>query len=270
MPSVMSSSTRATRERLTRLVNALLAVTLSPTCAACEGVLERPIEGPVCAPCWAAVARLTPPLCRTCGGMLPSWRAIDEAMERCASCRRRGQSGIDTGRTAGAYEGALRAIVHAFKYEGRRVLRSRLGALMREAGHDLLDDATCAVPVPLHPWRRFRRGFNQAAALAAELNLPVVHALWRTRATAAQTGLTASARRRNVRGAFALSPLVSRGSRRAMLVDQVVVLVDDVRTTGATLEACASTLKEAGAREVRALTAARAVPPGHRATFRQV
>jgi len=256
----MSSSTRAGRDHLLRVVDALLAVTLAPTCAACAQALERPTDGPVCARCWAAVARLTPPLCRTCGGMLPSWRAIDEAMERCAPCRRRA-SAIDAGRTAGDYEGALREIVHAFKYDGRRILASRLGELMREAGRDLLADASCVVPVPLHPWRRFRRGFNQAADLAGALNLPVVHALWRTRATAPQTGLAASARRRNVRGAFALSPLVSRRSRGAMLVDRVIVLVDDVRTTGATLEACATVLKDAGAREVRALTAARAAPP---------
>ena len=145
------------------------------------------------------------------------------------------------------------------------MLSSRLGALMREAGRDLIDGATCAVPVPLQPWRRFRRGFNQAGDLAATLDLPVVHALWRTRATAPQTGLSASARRHNVNGAFTLSPFLSRRSRRLMLVDQVIVLVDDVRTTGATLDACASILKEAGVREVRALTAARAAPPGPRA-----
>jgi ComF family protein len=160
----------------------------------------------------------------------------------------------------GIYEGALREIVHAFKYDGRRSLASPLGALMRDAGGELVDGASCVVPVPLHPWRRLHRGFNQAADLAATLPLPVVHALWRQHATSSQTGLTALARRRNVRGAFRLSPLLTRRVIQSMLVDRAIVLVDDVRTTGATLDACAHVLKDAGAAEVRALTVALAEP----------
>jgi predicted amidophosphoribosyltransferase len=128
--------------------------------------------------------------------------------------------------------------------------------MMQAAAGDLLADADCAVPVPLHPWRRLRRGFNQAADLAAGLDLPVVHALWRTTLTRQQMGLPAAARQRNVRGAMRLSPLLSPAVRAQAIQDGVVVLVDDVRTTGATLEACAAALLEAGAKEVRAVTAA--------------
>jgi ComF family protein len=127
---------------------------------------------------------------------------------------------------------------------------------MREAGTDVLQGADVAVPVPLHPWRRFQRGFNQAHDLARGLGLPIAPALWRVRATSSQSGLTAAARRRNVRHAFRLSPLMRREAVRRAINDRVVLLVDDVRTTGATLNACAVVLKEAGAREVRALTAA--------------
>jgi ComF family protein len=229
--------------------NALLAVTLAPRCAACATVLEAPLSGTVCDTCWGLVRTLAPPFCRRCGDPLPSWRVISVAAEQCPRCRRRPPL-VDRGRAAGEYEGALREIVHAFKYEGRRSLARPLGALLRSAGAELLHDADCVVPVPLHPWRRMRRGFNQATELARQLDLPVVHALWRWRPTPAQTGLAAPARRRNVRGAFVVA--------RVELDDRVVVLVDDVRTTGATLDECARVLRDAGAREVRALTVARA------------
>lgn len=236
-----------------RLADALVAVALAPCCACCGRALDAPTRGPVCAGCWAAVPALSPPLCRTCGDSLPSWRVVSRAMELCAACRRR-RPAVSCARAAGAYEGTLRGIIHAFKYDGRRSLARPLAALMREAGRDVLDDADVVVPVPLHAWRRFRRGFNQAADLAAALDAPVLHALRRARATPPQTGLAARLRRRNVRGAFRLSPLV----RRARIEGRIVVLVDDVRTTGATLNACAEVLAAAGAREVRALTAARA------------
>jgi ComF family protein len=189
--------------------------------------------------------------------MLPSWRVLDPPRAMCPACRRCPPGVVDTARSAGEYDGALREIIHAFKYDPRRTLASPLGELLREAGGDLLNEASCAVPVPLHPWRRLHRGFNQAADLAAALPIPVAHALWRWRMTAPQTGLTARARRRNVRGAFRLSPLLSRRVR-SMIAGRIVVLVDDVRTTGATLDSCAHVLKDAGAKEVRALTVARA------------
>jgi ComF family protein len=180
-------------------------------------VLDSPLQGAVCARCWAAA--------------------------RAAS---------------GQYEGPLRDIIHAFKYEGRRTLAAPLGMLLREAGADLLRDAACVVPVPLHPWKRLRRGFNQAEDLARQTGVPLVRALWRIRATPAQAGLDAAARRRNVRGAFRLAPWLSPSARTRFITGGVVVVVDDVTTTGATLEACADVLRRAGAREVRTLALARA------------
>jgi ComF family protein len=241
-------------------VDALLSVTLAPRCAACASVLEAPLAGPVCATCWSQVRILTGPFCLTCGDPLPSWRVISVALERCPRCRR-ARGLVDAARAAGEYEGALREILHAFKYEGRRVLSRPLAAMMRAAGAGILSDADGVVPVPLHPWKRARRGFNQADDLARRLDLPVLRALWRVRATAPQTGLRAAARRRNVQHAFGLSPFFSRERRHRLLEGRIVVLVDDVRTTGATLDACAAALKGEGAREVRALTVARAAPP---------
>ncbi len=158
----------------------------------------------------------------------------------------------------GRYDGALRELIHAFKYDGRRSLAQPLGALLRDRSGDALEGAACVVPVPLFAWRRFRRGFNQANELAQHLGAPVIHALWRVRPTRTQTGLTAAERRRNVHGAFRLSPFLSSATRQRVIVDRIVVVVDDVMTTGATSRACADVLREAGAREVRVITLARA------------
>lgn len=206
----------------------------------------------MCDDCWRAVVPLTPPLCSRCSEPIPAWRAADLARARCARCRR-GGGRVSRLAAAGAYEGTLRAAVHALKYDGRRTLARRLGALMREAGSDLLGDADGVVPVPLHAARLRTRGFNQAADLARAVGLPVAPVLRRTRATDPQADLPAARRHGNVRGAFAVAPAIRQWT------GGVLVLVDDVSTTGATLEACAAALLEAGAAEVRALTAARAV-----------
>jgi ComF family protein len=243
--------------RLRALIDAALSVGLAPVCAGCAAPLERPLEGPVCAACWASIHPPSPPLCRLCGDSLASWRISTVFADTCVRCRRAPRA-VDAGGAAGQYAGALREIVHAFKYQGRRSLAIPLGRLLRTRSGSLLQDAHCAVPVPLHPWRRLVRGFNQSADLARETGLPVVHALWRTRATVPQSGLPPAARHRNVRDAFALSPFMTARQRTAMLSGRIVVVVDDVRTTGATLDACARLLKAAGAREVRALTLAAA------------
>jgi ComF family protein len=183
----------------------------------------------VCGACWASIQRFAPPISGAAAAV-------------------------------GPYEGRLRDVIHAFKYDKRRTLARPLAAMMREAGREVLRGADAAVPVPLHWWRRRRRGFNQAALLAAGLGIPVCHALRRSRPTRAQAGLHAGDRRANVAGAFRLSwryrwPFVGRAHRR--LDGLVVVLIDDVSTTGATRDACARVLRDAGVREVRTLTVAR-------------
>jgi ComF family protein len=234
-------------------LDAVLAVVLAPACAACGELLPHPTHGPVCDACWRSILPLTPPVCGVCGDALPSWRAISVPLSLCPRCRRRPRT-VDAARAVGAYDGALRAVVHALKYEGRRSLARPLARLMRDRCAAVLDGADVAVPVPLHPSRRRQRGFNQALDLARGLGLPVVRALRRARATPSQTGLPAAQRHRNVRDAFALT------WRAGAAAGRIVVLVDDVSTTGATLDACAGVLKTAGAREVRAVTAARVAP----------
>ena len=233
--------------------NALVRVFLAPSCAACDGVLWRPLDSPVCPACWAGIAGVSPPLCARCGDPLNDWRAADPHCPRC----RRQPPVFSLARSAGRYEGSLRTIVHAFKYQRRRVLAAPLGALMRDAGSDLLTGADAVVPVPLHPFRSFERGFNQADDLSCALGLPVWRVLRRTRHGPPQAGLPAARRHGNVRGAFALR----WGRRHARLRNAAVVLVDDVMTTGATANACATVLLEAGVRTVGVLTAARAATP---------
>lgn len=238
-------------EGVRTVADALLAVLLAPACAACGVPLDEPTRGAVCGRCWSGVVPITPPVCATCADALPSWRVISAERQRCARCRRRGTA-ISKARSIGAYDGTLRDIIHALKYDGRRSLARPLAARMRSHGAEILEGADLAVPVPLHRSRRRRRGFNQAADLSRHLGIPCIAALRRTRATPSQTDLPAARRHANVRGAFALR-------RRVSVEDSCVVLVDDVSTTGATLDACARVLLQAGAREVRALTAARAV-----------
>jgi ComF family protein len=232
-------------------VDALIAVVIAPECAACHAPLDTPTLSAVCDSCWCGVRPIVAPFCDGCSEPLPSWRVLSVAERRCPRCRRR-PSSISKARTAGLYEGTLRSLLHALKYERRRSLAARLSGFMRQHGRDVLDGADIAVPVPLHRRRLRTRGFNQAEDLAMHLGLPVSRALRRVRATRSQTDLPAARRHANVRHAFAVRPGVDlRGLR--------VVLVDDVSTTGATLEACARVLRDAGADDVRALTAARAV-----------
>lgn len=238
-------------ERLRTIGDALLAVLLAPMCAVCRAPLDSPTRGAVCARCWAGIVPITPPVCDTCGDPLQTWRTLTLDRARCPRCRRRPGS-VTKGRSIGPYDGVLREVIHALKYHGRRSLAVPLAQRMKRDGGEILDGADVAVPVPLHRARRVSRGFNQAALLANHLGIPCAHALRRTRATVPQADLPASRRHSNVKGAFALR-------RRARVHGLCVVLVDDVSTTGATLEACARVLTEAGAREVRALTAARAV-----------
>jgi ComF family protein len=233
------------------LADAALALLLAPSCAACREPLEAPTAGAVCAGCWARIVPITAPFCDACGDPLGTWRDTLAAGGRCLACRH-SSSSVTRARSVGAYDGALRDVIHALKYDRRPSIAARLGDLMRVRGADVLSGADLCVPVPLHVLRRWTRGFNQAAELAGRLGLPVAHALRRVRRTASQADLPAARRHANVRGAFA-------ARRRADVRGKVVVLVDDVTTTGATLEACAVVLLDRGAAEVRALTAAKAV-----------
>ncbi|MBI3665063.1 MAG: ComF family protein [Acidobacteria bacterium] len=172
----------------------------------------------------------------------------------CGECRV-GPTEFNWARGYGEYDGVLRHLIHLLKYAGMRPLArplaERLASLLAQAGPvDLI------VPVPLHRRRRWSRGFNQAELLAEALGrlsgLPVeTSVLRRYRPTLSQTGLTREQRRQNVKGAF-------RAGHPGRIAGKNVALVDDVITTGATVDACAAVLKRAGAAGVVVLAIARA------------
>lgn len=165
----------------------------------------------------------------------------------------------DRARAALVYDDVSRRPVLALKRGGRRDGLSMLTGWMAAAGRDMLDSADALVPVPLHYTRLAKRGYNQAgwlaAALSRQANVPVcVDALKRVKATPSQGGLSASARKRNVAGAFEV-----RSRRSSRIAGKRIILVDDVLTTGATLSGCARALKKGGAVRVDVLVLARVV-----------
>jgi len=234
---------------LTRTWEALAGALFPTSCVSCAGMIGA-LDPPLCQECWARIPRFDAPLCR-CGTPLPG-----SCGEDCGRCRR-GLSIIARGASLGLFSGSLQQCVVAFKYQGRhraaRGLSRRL--LADERCRALLADADMVVGVPLHPERLKERGFNQADLLARGLasfgRARVQRPLARVLRTQSQTHLSSRERRRNVKHAFAMV-------RGAEVRGAVVVLVDDVVTTGATIRACALTLLDAGAREVRSITAARA------------
>jgi ComF family protein len=232
------------------VANGLVAALLAPACAVCHVILDDPLSGCVCRSCWAAIRPITPPVCDECGDPLPRPTGL------CPNCRGR-ERVVRRARAVGEYDGTLRDIIHAFKYSGRRSLAGPIASLMRGRGIELLDQADYVVPVPLHWRREYHRGFNQARELARHFDLPLVDALVRRRHTRPQVELAADRRHMNVQKAFALRRRWL--SRLRSIEGAKFLLIDDVSTTGATLEACAKVLKEAGASAVYTLTAARVV-----------
>lgn len=198
-------------------------------------------------------------LCRVCGEKLFSSFADSEEGPLCGLCRRV-QPQFRRAISYGAYEGALRDLVHLFKYQGIKPAGKLLGRLLYQAVEKAaLPDSLLVIPVPLWTGKRQTRGFNQAEAIAraflsfstaASIQLDTA-SLVRTRETASQTGLTRHQRRANVRGAFAVV-------NREKVKGRSILIVDDVMTTGTTAGECARVLRRAGAKEVFVATVARA------------
>jgi ComF family protein len=259
---------------LTEIIDSLFALLVPASCSLCSGELTGTSTVGICRTCWAGLSPWTGTTCEQCGEPFASEVASPTKPEAgevlCGACRR-GDHKFDRAASYGLYCGHLRAVILQLKFGHRDRLGERLGALLLPVWLRVVPPEMVAgvppliLPIPLHPSRQRERGFDQAELIARGLVRALrrcqptrawrveTHCLRRTRATAPQSGLSLAARRENVRGVFAV-PEPKR------VRDRAVVLVDDVMTTGATLSACAASLKGAGARCVLALTLARATP----------
>jgi ComF family protein len=235
---------------MSKLKTIALDLLFPPHCAVCEG-----FGAWLCADCIAKIEPIEPPVCQLCG--LP-WIGANHAAI-CSRCQSSPPQ-LDGLRSYAMHDGPLRRAIHQFKYEDLGELAGPLGRLMAEGWKRLAPrglELHAIVPVPLHRHRQRQRGYNQAALLARELGarlgLPVLeNTVIRSRATAPQVNLNAEARRTNVRDAFLCTGSGIAGKR--------LLLVDDVCTSGATLESVSLALRGAGAASVWACTLTRAKP----------
>jgi ComF family protein len=242
------------RRALHRTWSVILDAALPTLCPGCR----EPVEGAgLCPACWSKLSFIARPYCERLGipfvydpgpGIL-SMEAIADP------------PAYHRARAAVRFDDVARALVHALKYGDRLDLAPVMGRWTANAGREILDGADALVPVPLH-WRRlWARRFNQSAALAAAISaasgVPVAAAaLKRIKATAHQVGLSRSERAANVQGAFRVPD-----QGRAEVAGRRLVVVDDVLTSGATVEGCARALLRAGAAQVDVLVFARVVDP---------
>ena len=229
-----------------------------PRCGGCGRPVNPGKTVEFCEHCLNNMPWIVKPFCLKCGkDFIPS--NIDDAkrfsLRICASCRMK-KPAFNCGRSAFRYEGVARQAVQSLKFRGRKTLAKSFAILLEKRLIDepgFLEGVDLIIPVPLHQARRRERGFNQSTLVARELSkrleLPFSEtALQRCRNTRPQVGLSATERADNIRGAF---------QANGKVLGKVILLIDDVMTTGATASACSRALRVAGATETRVLTLAR-------------
>lgn len=244
---------KAMRTRMRAALRRTLDIALPPLCPSCREPVAD-LAG-LCPACWSKLSFIERPYCERLGIPFvydpgPGILSMEAIADPPAYAR---------ARAAVRYDDIARTLVHAFKYADRIDLAPPMGRWMARAGRELLDGADALVPVPLH-WRRlWARRFNQAATLAQVISqgsrVPVSYdVLKRVRATRQQVGLNQAERDANVQGAFAVP-----ADARAAIRGRRLVLVDDVLTSGATVDNCARALLRAGAVNVDVMVFARVV-----------
>lgn len=228
----------------------LLDVALPPVCLACSRrVADRDC---LCPACWGSIRFIRAPICDRLGIPLRH----DTGVRTISAQAFADPPVYDHARAVARFDGVVRQMIHGFKYSDRHHPRRLFGRWLAGAGAEILGGADLIVPMPLHPTRLLMRRFNQAAMLAHEVSritrVPMdLRVLERVKRTKSQVGMTADQRRRNVQAAFHVGL-----PRRGRVEGRHVVLIDDVITTGATVDAAARALRVAGARRVDVLAVA--------------
>jgi ComF family protein len=221
---------------------------IPPQCLACRG--EVAAASGLCVACWSRLAFIEAPFCERLAIPFP----YDQGEGAVSAAALADPPSWDRARAALLFDDAAQGLAHALKYGDRHEAGLLMARLMLRAGTDILRSTDGVIPVPLHRFRLWRRRYNQSAILARRISKDAGRAfcpglLRRSRATRSQTGLNHDERRRNVSNAF----IVPEDSH-PLVAGKSFVLIDDVRTTGATLQACTRALKEAGAARVDVLT----------------
>ena len=226
----------------------VLELVYPPQCISCEAATSDAFG--LCPTCWGGLPLISKPYCQRLGTPF----AVDYGADMLSPAAIADPPRFDKARAVALHDGAARDLVSRFKYGERLDMARLMARMMVQAGGDVLNGADLIVPVPMHRLRLWRRRYNQAAILANEVGrlaaIPVnLHALERIKRTPPQVGLKRNERRTNLAGAF-------RMAKEATLTLQGrhVVVIDDVRTTGSTLNACAHILRKAGASRIDVLT----------------
>ena len=234
----------------------LIDVVLPPRCPITGEIVDS--QGTVSATGWKDLSFITSPYCHQCGFPFDFAQENDAAVNLCGACIANPPI-YDHARSALVYNDQSRDFILGFKHGDQTHAVVAMVPWLYQAGGEFWGDTNIILPVPLHRWRLLRRRYNQAALMGAVISkrvkIPFLpDGLIRTRSTPVQGHLNASERHKNVASAFSVHP-----KHKDAFLGKNVVIVDDVYTTGSTVNECAKVLKRAGANKVYVLTLAKVV-----------
>lgn len=246
----MKMSTLKILKRIVKTTDSLFKGLLFPNiCAACGCAIDYPSESSICKNCLGDIKKIMPPLCTICGNPFISRTGVNHT---CGSCIKNPPS-YNLARAVFEYGGSIRSLIRRIKFHDDRYALKTLCEITKK-NLPAMPDPGLLVPVPLHAARLRQRGFNQAAELARRIFPDAVIALdvlTRRRKTLQQTGLTSKQRCENVKDAFSVIGKIDR-------INCKITIIDDILTTGSTVNECAKAMLKSGAGQVEVFTVARA------------